>query len=281
MRINELRFKPGEVSFDDFICTPDGGVDFHPYLTTHLSGQDWTKLYEGVAFANRLGTVLNVHVTINWDCAGIAGDDQVSRALVQWTGELRKWCGARRYSCHYVYVHERAREQGLHTHLLTAIPRANKEEFQRWAFRYLQRMAGRRPLPINAVCVRYRRERDVERQWLWFSYLTKGLDPSLFVGDVHDRNRWHPVSQLTTWHLRRTGVVRCRFRAGVSRNIDAHARQRYGGGVGFQSRYLDGATTPAELFVDDYVRQYEEGQRQAAMETERARLLPPNFSLRW
>ena len=261
MRINDLRYKKvAEVTFDDFVCTPDGGLDYHPYLTTHLSGQDWTRLYEGIAFANRLGSVLNVHVVIAWECAGIWGDDRVSGALVQWTEGLRKWCRARKYPCRYVYVHERARDQGLHTHLLTAVPHDDKDRFQGWAFKYLQRIAGHGHLPVNAICVRHRGDRDVQRQWLWFGYLTKGLVPGLSVGGVDDKTRYHPMADVVTYPLRETGLVRCRFRAGVSRNIDCAARCRFGQN-GFVSRFIAGATTRAELFVDEYLREFEEEEK--------------------
>jgi hypothetical protein len=281
MRINDLRYeKVAEVTFDDFVCTPDGGLDYHPYLTTHLSGPDWERIYEGIAFANRLGAVLNVHVTIAWECAGIWGDDRVSGALVQWTEGLRKWCRARKHPCHYVYVHERARDQGLHTHLLTAVPHDDKDRFQGWAFRYLQRIAGHGHLPVNAICVRHRGDRDVQRQWLWFGYLMKGLSPSAAIHSGRDRAFRYWLSQMATFRLRPSGIVRCRFRAGVSRNIDREARQRYGN-CGFASRFVRGATTPAELFTDAYLREFEEEEkhRLAAAEPGWGALMPPGFSL--
>lgn len=259
MRINELRLKGGEVSFDDFATTPDGGLDFHPHLTTHLAGTDWEKLYDGVAFSNRLGVVLNVHVTIAWEHAGIYGDDRVSAALIKWAGSLRKWCSARGYPCHYVYVHERGRQQGLHTHLLTSIPHIDRNSFQGWSRKYLQSMARVRPMPMEAMCVRHRGDGDINRQWLWFGYLTKGLAPWLEVRFRSDPPVRHRMADLATFRLRSTGIVRCRWRAGVSRNLDREARLQFGGS-GFVSRFDEGVVARAQLFTDAYLREYDNEQ---------------------
>jgi hypothetical protein len=126
--------------------------------------------------------------------------------------------------------------------------------------------------------VRHRGDRDVARQWLWFGYLMKGLSPGVTIHSGRDRAFRYWLSQMATFRLRPSGIVRCRFRAGVSRNIDREARQGYRN-CGFASRFVRGATTPAELFTDAYLREFENEAQLAAMEATQRAMCPPGFSL--
>lgn len=254
MRENALpRAAIMDATLDDFVVTPDGRVVLGPNVTTHISGEQWANAYNATAFANRLGLVLNVHVTILWDQVGLPHDGQVSAGLVRWTGELRKWCAARGYRCCYVYAHERSRRHGLHTHLLTSIPYRNRAQFMQWSVAYLARMSGLERLSKSAICVRHRREDDTERQWLWFNYIMKGGDYSIGVRDASDRRLIHALGDLTTCRHRPGGIVRCRRRVGVSRNLDIEARRSFGSD-GFRSLFDEGVSDRGQLYTDLYLR---------------------------
>jgi hypothetical protein len=130
MRINALRWQGSvDAEFDDLVVTPVGRTDFHPDLTTHISGEQWEGLYEGMAFALRRGLAMNVHVTVVYGRLGINGDGVAHELLEDFCAALRKRAEVRGWPCAYAYAHERTRDEGLHTHLLTTWPYDDRSGF--------------------------------------------------------------------------------------------------------------------------------------------------------
>ncbi len=268
MKVNKLKYERiRNVCLSDLVVKADGTIDLHPDLTTHISGQQWMNVYDAVAFANRLGTVMNVHVTIAWRYLGIVDHTEVSHALVRWTERFRKWCDVRKLPCCYVYAHEVGPEHGLHTHVLTSVPRLEEITFGEWAWTCLAGMSSVEAPSRAALCVQHRRDADTDRQWLWFNYLMKGADyterfqidgrPFCFLGD------------LTRRHHQYGGLIRCSKRVGVSRNIDGAARRMFELSEflprGFRSDFDRGASTPAQLYHDGYYRAFLSDRRSAEM----------------
>lgn len=277
MRVNALRRKGiVDVEFDDLVVTPEGQTDFHPDVTTHISGPQWGWLYEGMAFALRLGMAMNVHVTVVYGRLGVSDDAAAHELLEDFCAVLRKRAGERKWPCAYAYAHERTRDEGLHTHLLTVWPYGDRASFEKWVLRYFARRSGHAVPDPTAVVVQHKRDGDVERHWLWFGYMTKGADPKQELRDVDDRHRLYPLGDLMLRRHESGGVVRCRKRVGLSRNLDWKARQNFGES-GFRSAFLEGASTKEALYIDAYLRDHHEDRRREEM----VRMLPPtgSFSL--
>ena len=273
MRINALRYQnPVEVTFDDLVVTPSGGIDFHPDLTTHISGEQWADLYEAMAFALRQGIVMNVHVTIVWDRLGVHGDNTARELLEKFCGALRHRAAERKLPCGFIYAHERSRDEGFHTHLLTRWPHIESDAFRLWAGTYFMDRS-KLPVPdLTAVEVVPRQDNDVWRHWLWFGYLTKGAAPGMVLGRRAGRRRTGVLLfRLDDFMLRRPepcGLVWCRKRVGVSRNFDHKARRDWPlEPGGFWSRFK--FTQPdrkEDLYTDEYWQAHELDKRRAAMD---------------
>jgi hypothetical protein len=259
MRINMLRHtNPVEVTFDDVVVTPTGEVSFHPDLTTHLSGKQWTDLYDAMAFALRQGIVMNVHITIVWGRLGVHGDNVAREFLEDFCEVLKKRAKARRLPCGYIYAHENTRDEGLHTHLLTLWPHLDGANFELWVDKYFMKRSRLRVADLTAVKVSHRRDNDVARHWFWFGYVTKGTHTGAAIAV---RRPERVVAWLSDLMLRRPepggGVVRCRKRVGVSRNLDRKARRDFGPD-GFWSLLDRGVVFRKEdLYTDTHLQAHE------------------------
>jgi len=131
MRINSLRKKHTvEVTFGDLIVTQSGKIDFDPDITTHISWNQWGDLYEAMAFALRVGIVMNVHITVVWNRLSMHGDNVAREFLERFLGALRHRAAKRGVPCAYIYAHEHTRDEGFHTHVLTHWPYIHRDEFK-------------------------------------------------------------------------------------------------------------------------------------------------------
>lgn len=217
------------------------------------------RLYSAMAFAMRqYGRVMNAHVTILWKLLGVTDPNAAAKILSKYNHEAAKWLAvgdgddvvrsrrSRRASgmsaLHlFVYVHEQVQEKGFHTHELMCLPVSRAQEFSEWSKECLARLAGCTKPDEAAVFFTpasqkrrqfrpYEGAREsfaVDRQWRWFRYLTKSLDP--------DHRECSPVDGV--WHVARdvfqmtkpfmaTGPVSCRKLAGFSENIGPGAQMK-------------------------------------------------------
>lgn len=218
-RYNQLRHEMyPDTSLDELVMLSDGRVDFDPYLTTHISDAQFTKLYRAVEFANRIGLVLNAWLTISWQYAGEVRHDCIGRLTGLFTERLRKHCHENGLPCAYIYVHENSDKHGLHTHFLLHMPKAREEPFDKWTRGCLGRLARPILVPKNALKLEVRKDTAVENQWFWFRYAMKGIVPGW---RTLDDGREVPADSLIKHHLENPGHVRCRYRVNVSRNLDS------------------------------------------------------------
>lgn len=220
-----------------------------------------SSLYSALAFAMwQYGRVMNTHVTICWKLLGVTDHNEAARLLSLYNHEAAKWLAvgdgdgvvrsrrARRASgtsAHhvFVYVHEQALEKGFHSHELMCLPVGRAQVFAEWSKQCLARLARcTNPdeaavffSPASPKLKKFkpyegaREEFAIDRQWRWFRYLTKSLDP-----DHRERS-----SVDGAWHVARevfqimkpfmaTGPVTCRKLAGCSENIGPGAQAREG-----------------------------------------------------
>ena len=254
-RYNSMLLQPvNDCTFDDLIVTPDGEVEFHPNLTTHISALQWCKLYNAVAFANSNGWVLQAWCTIAWQEIGITDDDKVSGALRDWTERVRKWLEERDCPCVYVYVHENSRKRGLHTHVLLHVPPEHTATFRSWCReRSLKRRGQTGGVPKAALHIETREDKGTERQWRWFRYMMKGT--SRTGGGFGNTSNPHVVTEmneLVDHHFEDGGIIRCRKRVGASQRIDELARKD----ANFVSLFDAGENSPERLYSDHYIDEW-------------------------
>ena len=227
------------------------------------------RLYSAMAFAMwQYGRVMNAHVTILWKLIGVTDHDKAVRILSKYNHEAAKWLSvgdgdnvvrsrfSRRSSGSsaphaFVYVHEQALEKGFHTHELMYVPLGRAQEFAEWSRDCLARLSGCARADEAAVFFSpasqkrrkfrpYAGGREsfaVDRQWRWFRYLTKSLDPEHRERSPID-GAWHVARDIfqMTKPFMVTGPVSCRKLAGCSENIGPSAQQL----AGFKSKFERG-----------------------------------------
>jgi hypothetical protein len=228
-----------------------------------------SRLYSAMAFAMwQYGRVMNAHLTILWKLLGVTDHKKAVQILSKYNHEAAKWLSVgdgdnvvrSRFSRRsfgtsaphvFVYVHEQAQEKGFHTHELMCVPLSRAQEFVEWSRDCLARLSGCARADEAAVFFSpasqkrrkfrpYAGAREnfaVDRQWRWFRYLTKSLDP-----DHRERSpidgAWHVARDLfqMTKPFMATGPVSCRKLAGCSENIAPGAQRR----AGFVSKFEAG-----------------------------------------
>lgn len=194
------------------------------------------RCYNAISFANQAyGLPMNTHITLALGTIGIRNHDCIAAIVSDFNHRVGKWLSGRDCQHVYVYSHEgySKRGFGMHTHILTHIPKSAIAEFRLWAVECVS-LLTELPVQENTICIKHRtfrrEDHQVWLQWRWFSYLFKGCDPNAWVMNhrTGQPERLCDLLKLRGWSM---GEVRCRRRAGMSENIATKAQE----GAGFWS----------------------------------------------
>lgn len=229
-----------------------------PKKASHFIGrEDLYKAYNAVAFSNRLGVVLNTHITIVWKTVCPGGPETYSGVLQLFQELFRKWCREREIPCHGIYSWENGVRNGVHTHLLVHVPRIHRGKLQRWASAAIKTVTGgdataRSEDKPATLCVVHRRDADRSAQWTVFAYMMKGVDGSLTERVTEDGKEWiFNLANLLHIQPRPQGEIWGK-RVGVFRSIDAGAQKRFG----FESLLSKGLVGSGYLVSSQYLKDY-------------------------
>ena len=195
----------------------------------HLSGQQFVELYSAVSYANHLGIVMNVHVSITWGLLGIHGQNDAAKTLrYEFFKHLQEWCEYRmqgRQPFVWLYVHEEGRRHGFHTHLLTAIPDELRGEFREWMAKRMSSLSRSGVVPKGAYKIVAPPSDKIGRQWRYLQYLCKGIGGGEELASSVGTEPRVKAASLIRVPGGRPVDVRCRKRCGVSNNIGRQARR--------------------------------------------------------
>ena len=240
----DLRFPKPPPSASGTISTADNPFASPVPKRASTLGREVARLYNAVSFLMwQHELVMNAHVIINWRLLGV-DERRAAATLSQYNHEAAKWLRVgdesmprqrmtRRASAggskhHWVYVHEHARDEGFHTHLLCVVPREKANAFWTWSLATLARLTRQPRVHHDAVwfvpCTkqgfapyRARSEADaVARCWDWFRYLSKTARPTVAYKD--NDGQWRAARQIfkLNYAYRETAPVHCAQLAGVS-----------------------------------------------------------------
>lgn len=195
----------------------------------HLSGRQFVNLYSAVSYANHLGIVMNVHVSITWKLLGIHSQEEATKAFrYEFFKHLQEWCEYRMPNGHrfvWLYVHEVGRNHGFHTHLLTAIPDELRQDFRKWMAMRMFGLSRSGPVPKEAYEIVAPPSDRIGRQWRYFQYLCKGIGGGEELASSVGTEPGVKAESLIWVRGGRPADIRCRKRCGVSNNIGAQARK--------------------------------------------------------
>jgi hypothetical protein len=169
--------------------------------SAHLNYAEFERAYRAVAFANCRGIVLDTFVTITWRMLGIKTDEAVDRCQARLLADLQRWCDDHRVRPAWVWVLEKGRRRGLHTHMLISIPGTLVGVFRPWLMTQLPRLTGADLITTKesrTVDIKPLHAEGVGAQWSVFRYLFKGLSPRLVRTDARTgvQVRVHEIAGL-------------------------------------------------------------------------------------
>ena len=195
-----------------------------------LTGQQFIDLYSAVSYANHLGIVMDVHVSITWKMLGIECQHEAAKALrYEFFKHLQEWCKYRMPKGHrfvWLYVHEIGRRHGFHTHILTAIPDELRGEFRAWVAARMAKLSRTGIVAKGAFNIVAPPSDKIGRQWRWLQYFSKGLGTAEEVTASVGEEPSVKAASLIWAQAGRPGNIQCRKRCGVSNNLGRQTRQR-------------------------------------------------------
>ncbi|WP_206951012.1 hypothetical protein [Trinickia acidisoli] len=215
----------------------------------YLTASQCVDLYSAVAFANSIGLLMDVHVSITWGLLGIEDHSEAAKALrYEFFKHLHDWYrhkvpGGRPFV--WLYVHEDGRTHGFHTHILTAIPNELRPAFRKWVEARLTAISRADGLHKDAFEIRAAPSDPIYRQWCWLQYLLKSVSATAEVSSVVGTSPFARVAQLILSRRGRPGNVRCKKKCGVSNAIGKQSRRK----AGFRSLMERGVADVRRLYA--------------------------------
>ncbi len=148
------------------------------------------------------GEVMSVHIVIAWHTLGVTDHGKARHLLTEYLNRCQKWGRvgftaplelrrrrqrSLRQSRHgdgfvfrYIFTHERSGIRGFHSHILASVPQRLARDFEAWSQQTLEKLAQHPGTAetVKVVVSHAKNEHDaVERQWRWFAYICKQLEP--------------------------------------------------------------------------------------------------------
>ncbi len=216
-RIEARRYEITEVTIND----PD-------ILPRDIKGDMVSNLYSGIAYANSKGAVFNVHLTINWRDLGCGTGEAVEASLYNsFIRKYTEWCRHNDIDCIWIYSNEVSDRVGLHTHFMTSIHKSWLPDFERYVTKLIGKINRADTLNPNAFEIAVHKNRLVQRQWIQFQYLCKGVDHNARLKHANGCDSVY-VHDLIRFGYESSGDVTSKKRCGISQNIDKGARDKAG-----------------------------------------------------
>ncbi|WP_175900718.1 hypothetical protein [Burkholderia vietnamiensis] len=228
----------------------------------HLTASQFANLYSAVAFANSIGIVLNVRLSITWGLLGIEDHSVAADAMrYKFFKHLQDWYENKVPDDRpfvWLYVHEVGRTHGFHTHIMTAIPRALLPAFREYVAARLANVSRvGTPLHKGVFHIEAPPSDPIGRQWRGLQYLAKGVSAKAEVSSVVGTAPFARVAELTPEPLKSPGDIRCPNNCRVSNNIGKESRRK----AGFRSLLERGIADVRRLYAGmeylEYLRQQE------------------------
>lgn len=202
---------------------------------THITKAQFIDLYSAVSFANTHGVAMNVHVIIQWERMGYTDHNEAATALQDgFFRHLNGWYAYKNkvrlkskqpalHPLFWIYTHECSRSAGFHTHVLAGIPWEIRQEFREWVKSRIATLSKIKPIPRGIVKVVCPPSNPIDRQWRFFQYLCKGLDPAASVS-IPRYESPVPMSCLIRYAYASPGHIECRRQVGKSSNLSQTKR---------------------------------------------------------
>lgn len=222
-------------------------------VSDHLSLRHFKRGYRAVALANCRGRVLDVHISVSWSTVGVTDDDAVLHCQRRLLEKIDEWSRARLIWPAWIWVLERGRRIGLHTHLLLSMTITRRAQLRDYLPKAIQEVVGRpvlhTPESKTVVMSAPPEIANEDRQWEKFRYLFKGLGP----GEGRDAERL--AALLPGQPLKPQGEVSV-LRFGVSPEIGPFALRRWAKEIALPPMEIPDRGDARALYATDFFGWY-------------------------
>ena len=223
-------------------------------VSGHLSVDDFVRGYQAVALANCRERVMDIHLTVTWSTMGITTDLEVQRHHRLLLAKVHRWYAAHHCWPSLLWVLERGKRHGLHSHLLVGAPPELRAELCAFLYQAAdEAVAPNKPLEtpgLHTTFVGCERQ-DVEVQWRRLRYFYKEADPAA-GWTAHRTGAWCSLPKVAVLDLKDEGEVWV-DRMGVSRGLDSEAFAVWAARVALPPIKPLEAEVPHDLFGFDFV----------------------------
>lgn len=252
---------------------PRQEVDWREYLPF----KEVRKLYNACAYALAMDRLLNTFWTFTWKVGGVEGDAAGAKFFSDMKAALRKHCRTAGLPDEMIYVHEKGKEFGFHTHMLLHIRKQDRREMRKFVRDHITELLGgevlkkrirtsvgkemklfdHRPAPPGGL------DDGIAWQWERFRYLIKGVNENERVPEVgrglRPRHSICDVFDLRRYELKKS--LHMDFdgpRAGTTHSVAGGVQER----VGFVSAFERGETAGSDLYHPRWYNIYRDDKAQ-------------------
>lgn len=235
-------------------------------IPREIDKDEFLEAYSAVSYANELGYILNVSLTICWEMLGVK-PKKASRDKSDFHDllihPLRNWL-KNKCDFYWIYTNEYSQKSGFHTHYLLHIPREHAESFNNYIAKRIKKINKNPDFNHASFKLRFNKCMDLQKQWIRFQYLCKGINRYQSMKHISSGETVY-IEDLISFRYENPGNNHAMRRIAHSQNLNKNARRA----SSFES--------PLEKSILDINVLYPHGRILPKKKTETETLEPLNF----
>lgn len=191
-----------------------------------IDKDEFLEAYSAVAYANELGYVLNVSLTICWEMLGVtpknsSRDKSELHELI--IHPLRDWIKHKSDFC-WLYSNERSARAGFHTHYLLHIPQEHADSFKNYIAKRIKKINKNSHFNLASFELKFDKGMDMRKQWIRFQYLCKGINRNQWMKHITSGEKVY-IEDLISFRYENPGNNHAMRRIAHSQNLNKRARR--------------------------------------------------------
>ena len=195
-------------------------------LSRDIDKEELTETYSAVAYANKLGYVLNVSLTICWEMLGVkpkisSRDESGLHELV--IHPLRDWL-KHKSNFYWLYSNEYSERSGFHTHYLFHVPKEHADSLKSYIAKRIKKINRNPQFNTASFKLRFDKGMDPYKQWMRFQYLCKGINRNQYLKHITTGEKVY-IEDLIRFRYENPGNNHAMRRIAYSQNLNKKVRQ--------------------------------------------------------
>ena len=195
-------------------------------ISRNIDKDEFKEAYSAAAYANELGYVLNVSLTICWEMLGVkpknsSRDESGLHELV--IHPLRDWL-KHKSNFYWLYSNEYSERSGVHTHYLFHVPKEHADSFKSYIAKRMKKINRNPQFSTASFKLRFDKGMDLYKQWMRFQYLCKGINRNQYMEHITTGEKVY-IEDLIRFRYENPGNNHAMRRIAHSQNLNKKVRQ--------------------------------------------------------